>query len=176
MGARGPKSRKVYTPIGNVGIDEQFFFSHLIDTENDCLEWTGARHPQGYGMVGIIHVDTEKRTMEVAHRVAWMLNTGQALGRYDFVYHRCANNRCCNPEHLAMGEPKKRKPLMDESRAAGMAPPQGRRNRYYRYTDDEVRWIRTASSADIAERFGIDKNRAAAIRSILKKKTYQWVK
>jgi hypothetical protein len=166
----------VYTPIGNIGIDEQFFFSRLIDADNDCLEWQGARHRQGYGMAGIFKYDANKRTMEVVHRIAMMLHLGRELGRYDFVYHQCANNLCCNPNHLVLGQPKERKPVMDASRAAGMAPPQGRQKRYYRYTDDEVRWIRASTPTAIAERFGMSKDAAGSVKSVIVKKTYKWVK
>ena len=77
MGARGPKSKKVYTPIGNLGIDEPFFFSRLIDADNGCLVWAGARHVQGYGMTAVLKLDTNKRTMEVSHRVAMALHLGR---------------------------------------------------------------------------------------------------
>lgn len=175
MGARGPKCRKVYTPIGNIGIDEPFFFSRLIDADNDCLEWTGAKHRQGYGMVGIVKLNDDKRTMEVAHRVAMMLHLGRDLGRFDFVFHKCGNNLCCNPAHLELGQARDRKPVMDASRAIGMAPPIQKQNRYYRYTEDEIRWIRTATPTEIGKRFNMDKNKAASVKSIIKKRTYQWV-
>ena len=40
-----------------------------------------------------------------------------------------------------------------------MVKPQA--NRKYKYTEEEIRWCRTASSEEIAERFNITKTRAS---------------
>lgn len=58
-----------------------------------CIVWTGRRN-RGYGGVQVAgHA-------MVAHRVAWMLNSGELIPDGLVVDHLCYNKPCVNPDHL----------------------------------------------------------------------------
>jgi hypothetical protein len=65
---------------------------------DECHEWTGARHGQGYG-----HFKAAD-TMHKAHR--WLLGylRGQPLRDGEFACHHCDNPPCCNSRHLYVGD------------------------------------------------------------------------
>ena len=69
--------------------------SRLVPGANGCLEFVGAHHRKGYGVIKV------EGKPQRAHRVAWMLNHGDMPGLC--VLHRCDNPKCCNLEHLFLG-------------------------------------------------------------------------
>jgi Mor family transcriptional regulator len=72
------------------------FWSYVdVRGEDECWEWTGARHKSGYG-----RVKHEAKTL-LAHRVAWAVHDsdpGDLL-----VLHTCDVPACCNVAHLFLG-------------------------------------------------------------------------
>lgn len=60
---------------------------------DDCWPWMAAADRFGYGRFWI------DGRLQLAHRVAYELSTGDHLGGLE-VDHRCFNLRCCNPAHL----------------------------------------------------------------------------
>jgi hypothetical protein len=70
-----------------------------IDVTDGCWEWTGYRHPLGYGRV------CWKGRATWVHRVVWTLCNGE-IPKGMFVCHKCDNPPCCNPDHLFLGTPK----------------------------------------------------------------------
>lgn len=62
-----------------------------------CWEWLGTRNDNGYGVASV------SRRTTGAHRLGWLLLTGEDPGKL-FVCHHCDNPPCCNPAHLFLGD------------------------------------------------------------------------
>jgi len=71
------------------------------DAHGGCWRWTGGLNQRhlGYGRMRWFGRD------RLAHHIAWMLTRGE-IPAGQVVRHRCpggGNDRCVNPEHLALG-------------------------------------------------------------------------
>lgn len=87
-------------PRGFPKLDAETRLKRWLDVrgEDECWNWTGATDWRGYGRMG--------RTPEgeqLPHRVAYKLWNGP-LSAGDCVLHKCDNPRCCNPNHLFVGD------------------------------------------------------------------------
>jgi len=60
---------------------------------NDCWEWTGAKHPLGYG-----NFNAASHYIS-AHRFAYQVLVGDIPNRL-VLDHLCRNTSCVNPDHL----------------------------------------------------------------------------
>lgn len=93
------KKWKRYTKVGNIFVNMQKYRQMIQPSNNGCLEWQGPKHRQGYGFVGVLN-EQGQRKMTVVHRVAMRIKLGREISTNDDVRHACGNNACVNPAHL----------------------------------------------------------------------------
>ncbi len=64
----------------------------------NCLEWTGSRDKDGYGMVKI------HGKMHRAHRISLEIKIGRKLKKNEWALHLCDNPPCYRQDHLVVGD------------------------------------------------------------------------
>jgi hypothetical protein len=168
-----------YTYIGKYGLHKENFFKRLIEDDNGCLLWSGGTHNQGYGMVSVYNTALNKRQMNVAHRMAMMIELDRELGSKEFVVHEfCDNQLCCNPAHMIVGDATDRNRVQY---AKGRRPTKHKsgeqikkQNRAYKYTDDEMRLMRDGTIEAITDYFKVSKSAASHMKHRMKK-GYKWL-
>lgn len=69
-------------------------FMNMVDKTPTCWHWTGATNERGYGVFKL------ERKQHKAHRISYMLFSGNDLDGTLVVHHTCANRSCVNPDHL----------------------------------------------------------------------------
>jgi len=141
-----------------------------------------SRHAQGYRMIGALkpRLDgTFQRMMLTVHRLAGMIKMERDLTNKEAVVRSCSNPLCVNPDHIIVGDLTDRNRVMmangrhnpHRSRPHGLKY----RRTVARYTDEEIRWIRSATTDEIAQRYSIPKTRASTMRWEFRKR-YTWIK
>jgi hypothetical protein len=90
--------------FGDVWVDTRVLESRSQLMPNGCIEYTGPRHQQGYGMITVVHDDTLGFGMMTTHRLAMKMKLKSAIARHDYVLHKCKNPACMNPDHLYIGD------------------------------------------------------------------------
>jgi hypothetical protein len=90
--------------FGDVWVDTRVLESRSQVMPNGCIEYTGPRHQQGYGMITIVYADTLKFGMTTTHRLAMKMKLKSPIARHDYVLHTCKNPACMNPNHLYFGD------------------------------------------------------------------------
>ena len=93
------KKWRRYTKVGDIFVNMTKYRQQIQPASNGCLEWTGPKHRQGYGMIGVLD-EYGDRKMTVTHRVAMRIKLGRAITSNDDVLHACPNKLCVNPSHL----------------------------------------------------------------------------
>lgn len=176
----GIRNLHEYTQVGDLWIKLEAYNNKLEPQASGCIYWRGPFHRQGYGMFSGIRITDGKRIMMTAHRLAMKLKLNRELDVREFVVHSCGNPQCCNPDHLILGDAKVRYKEMVKQ---GRNPPRvkgkhtkdhKKQNRKYRYSDEEMLWIRYATKKDIAARYGVTEERAATMRWSMRT-NYRWL-
>ena len=174
------KDLNQYTQYGDVKVKLSAYNAKLLPEDaNGCIDWRGPFHPQGYGMFAGLRVGDHKRIMMTAHRLTMKMIVNRPLANNEFVIHTCSNFKCQNPDHLILGDASMRNKVMHANGRAPKPVPGRRRddrkqNRNYRYTDEEMIWIRHAHAHDIAAKYNLPVKRAQTLRAVMRG-NYRWL-
>jgi hypothetical protein len=177
----GLRNRHEYTQVGDVLVKLDEFYSKQEIQPNGCIHYTGnANHKQGYKFIGAVRVPENKRIMLTVHRLALMIKENRALDKSEFSVHVCSNPICVNPHHIILGDPSIRNQVMVRNGRQGSRPTgkhskdHKKQNREYRYTEEEMLWIRYASRTEIARKYNLSEKRAATLRWNMRT-NYRWL-
>ncbi len=129
-----------------------------FDGTPGCWEWSGAKVPQGYGLI-----KRKDGAQLRAHRVAYELAYGE-IPAGTFVCHRCDNPRCVRPSHLFLGShAENMADMVIKGRSARMT---GANNGGAKLQADAVASIRAsvASYSRIARQHGVSPSAIGLIK------------
>jgi len=169
--------------VGDRWVNLDHYFSKIqTDPVTGCDIWTGVVSSIGYGFIGFRDRITDKRGMMTTHRLALMQKLDREIAPGMNANHTCNNKLCCNPDHLYEGTQQQK---IAEMVAAGIKA--GRAlgqqvgpylhkqwERKYRYTDEEIQWVRNAPVKDIAAKYGVPYQRAASMKGAFRG-GYRWL-
>ena len=136
----------------------RFLEKIALTRETGCWHWTGARHPQGYGLI-----KRKDGAQLRAHRVAYELAHGP-IPADTIVCHHCDNPRCVRPSHLFLGtHDDNMADMVAKERAARL---RGQHNGSAKLHPTEVIAIRQSDGRyrDIAGRYGISSSAVGRIK------------
>jgi hypothetical protein len=129
------------------------FYSEPLS--NGCHVWVGAKNKAGYGEI-VVYV-LGKKTLQLAHRISFMLANSLSINRFQVVRHTCDNPACVNPEHLVLGTQKENLKDMREKNRSLV----GERNHQAKLKDFQISEIRSLYSSgkysqrDLAKQFDV---------------------
>jgi hypothetical protein len=144
-------------------MDKASFWARVSAPDSrGCMEWTGARDPDGYGRLNV------KGRHFRAHRLAYELATGVAPGAM-MVCHSCDNPACCNPAHLWLGDNRANQLDCNAKGRRRIVAKEGQDNGNARLSQEDAQRVveRIAAGAqniEIATEFGVNHATISAIR------------
>jgi hypothetical protein len=137
---------------------EEAFEARVKPNPTGCLEWTGAKIKDGYGMIKVGGVST------LAHRFSYERHVS-AIPSDRKVLHTCDNPSCVNPDHLFLGTDQDN---VDDMFAKGRGrKASGEAHGRTKLTETDVLAIKSdpRKYRDIATAFGIGKSTVGYIKS-----------
>lgn len=155
---RGAK-RQLWLP------DSNYFWARVnrdgpLIVDTPCWEWARWCGTHGYGLVRPTKREMQKtHAVLMAHRVAWELANGP-IPEGRLVLHRCDNRKCCNPDHLFLGDDQANVDDMMQKGRGRKA--RGKEQHLAKLTPEQVLEIRAERSKEprtplkvLAERYGV---------------------
>jgi hypothetical protein len=137
-----------------------------------CILWTGVKNNIGYPFTGVRDIATDKYKMVTGHRIALTIKLGRAIHPGMNANHFVCNRKdCVNPDHLSEGTQSEKILQMKLAGIKNGRPPgeaggyqHKQLNRKYKYSDEEIAWVRDATVLEISHRYQLHITRAAAMR------------
>ncbi len=129
-----------------------------VDKTGECWLWTGACHPQGYGLIKTM------TGMSRAHRVSFEINNGPIPAGL-MVRHTCDNPSCVNPNHLVSGTARDN--VQDRVTRGRSADRHGERHPMAKLNDALITLIRKSNlpGKDLAEICDVSQASISLIRN-----------
>lgn len=130
----------------------------------DCWEWTARINKCGYGMMRLAQYH-----LVGAHRVAWAIaNRQDPHGK--MVLHSCNNRRCCNPDHLRLGDAADNVADMLNAGTASNGDRSGEANPMAKLSPEDVAATvalidQGLNNTQISDHFGVSHATISAIRT-----------
>lgn len=144
--------------------NEEKFWPKVIKLgPDDCWEWSGAKHPSGYGKVWL---NLPELVCKAAHHASLIL-TGTDVPKGSVVMHSCDNPGCVNPNHLSIGTQQDN---IKDKLAKGRQPT-GDNHHNTTLSDADVIYIRQSakSGVDLAKELGVSPSAISNIRNFKKR-------
>jgi hypothetical protein len=177
------KTRSRHDKVGQFMVDlSKFYHKQRPSATSDCIEWTGSVNNCGYGLVGADDTELRYTRMITPHRLALTMKLGRPIAPGMNANHTCHNRLCVNPDHLTEGTQQEKIRIMRDAdmfkyqlRTGNRPYHHKQHGRTYKYTEDDIRWIRQATIPEIMARYGRSKANAQGFRSRFRS-GYGWCK